>query len=393
MKVFVIPSWYPSESNPIYGTFVKEQIAMMARCDSSLTFGVSLWGQGDDPQLLYSRQPIRSLGKLLRQPSKPYKRDSERIIHYYHPVYIWTKKIAKGNLKGIIAANRKNFLRFLKDVNKVDIIHVHASYPGAWIAKKLSEEFDIPYVVTLHMSPFPFAQFLKSSGALSKGLHSVLIRANKLIATSLSLKQRVEELGISNVTMVNNPVDLEFFKIERKAQAYPVKRLLSVGRLEDQKGFDILIEAISLVQTELELEIVGEGTEFEKLHQLANQLGVSKKVIFTGSGSRQTVTEKMQGCELYILSSRHETFGIVLIEAMACGKPVVATRCGGPESIVTEDSGLLCEPNDPQSLAQAIEKALAMEWDSSKIRQHVEDNFSPELFTKRMINVYQSVIS
>lgn len=367
---------------------------MMARADENLSFGISLWGQGEESHLIYSKRPISSINKLRKGLPKSSISHFERISKYYTPAHSWSTKWRKGNLRGISKVNHQNFRHYVHDHGLPDIIHAQASYPAAWLALELSEKYNIPYMVTLRMGPFPFKQYLNEQGGLTKGLENVLRKAQRLIATSDSLNSRAREFGLPNVQTINNPVDIASFCPNMSSTSRNTKKLLSVGRLEHQKGFDLLIEAVASLKGKVtfELEIVGEGSERNHLHRKVDELNLNNTITLTGRANRETVIEKMQNCDLYVLPSRNETFGNVLIEAMACGKPVVATRCGGPEGIVTSSTGLLCAPSDPESLAKSIEQALAIDWDPKKIRKHVEDNYSPELFTRRMKEVYKKVI-
>jgi glycosyltransferase involved in cell wall biosynthesis len=394
VNIFVIPSWYPSISNPIYGTFVKEQILLMAKQSAELNFGVSLWGQGDDPFLLYAGRSFDSLRKRLVH-HEPYQ-SKELANHrtYFTPAFSWTRRWRKGNLHGLIKSNEENLKHFEKAFGKPDLIHVQASWPGAWIANELSKRFDVPYVVTLRMSPFPFSQFLSKKGQLRSELFEVLNEAEMLIATSNSLADQVREFGLSNVVVVHNPVDTELFKPCEQQPSHNTDKykMLAVGRLEDQKGFDILITALAMLPEHFHLDIVGEGSERTKLEKLISDYQLMRRVKLVGEQSREEVAKHMRKCDIYVLSSRHETFGNVLLEAMACGKPVVATRCGGPSDIVTPDVGILCESESANSLSQAIMKAYEINFDSHRIRDHVISHFSPNIFTSEMKSVYERVV-
>jgi glycosyltransferase involved in cell wall biosynthesis len=310
-------------------------------------------------------------------------------------VLTWTRRIAHGNLKGLIKINEYNFDQFKSKVGSVDIIHAQATYPGALIAKYLSDKYQIPYVVTIRMSPFPFREFLNRDGTLQAWIETPLKGASQLIATSHSLKNTLQSYGLHKVTVVNNPVDTILFQ--------PTNRLthelqiLSVGRLERQKGYDLLIQAIAQVKDTFngKVRIGGDGSQGDSLHRLAKKLGVEDKFEWLGELTREQVLLEMEQCSFYVLSSRHETFGNVLLEAMACGKAVISTRCGGPLDIVNDQVGILCEPNDAGDLSVAIEKMINKYRDYSpeNIRQHVLNNFSPEKFSKAMKKIYQDAIS
>jgi glycosyltransferase involved in cell wall biosynthesis len=392
VNIFVIPSWYPSDSNPIYGTFVQEQIELMSKVDSALQFGVSIWGQGEEPFLLYVRQPFRSLWKRVNGKGSDQEFQAGSIRHLHSNAFIWTRKFLSGNMEGIVKANERNLARYIELVGQVDLIHVQASYPGAWIAYQLARKYNIPYIVTLRMSPFPFAEYLGRVGQLDENLARVLGSAHRLIATSDALKTRAEELGLHKIEVVNNPVDLELFQPgESLVNAY---RCLAVGRLEEQKGFDLLIKSMALLPEELpwKLDIVGEGSCRSDLEMLIAALGFEDRITLLGELDREAVVRSMQGCDLFVLSSRHETFGNVVVEAMACGKPVVATRCGGPSSILTNDTGILCSTEDIHDLSGAIKTALMRPWDAVLIRSYAVEHYAPAIFTQRMKSIYSAVI-
>jgi glycosyltransferase involved in cell wall biosynthesis len=389
MNVFVIPSWYPSESNPIYGTFVQEQFQMLARLNPKDNFGISTWGQGHDPYLLWSGQPIQSLAKFITSDREKSKVVIGNHATYFAPAFSWSRKILSGNIRGIIRANEVNYEQFEDDFGKPDVLHAQASYPAAIVANYLSKKHNIPYVVTIRMSPFPFNEFLKT-GKLDR-FADPLNEANLLIATSNSLKETLYDYGFSNTEVIHNPVDTDLFKIQEKQSVSETKTILAVGRLVKQKGFDILIEALNSVNSNVRLRIVGEGAERNKLEKLASEKNVIDRISFLGVLDRKQVAREMQNADLYVLSSRHETFGNVLLEAMVCGKPVVATNCGGPIDILTNQTGVLCKVEDLQDLANAIDRVLVGSWDKNTIRKHVLDCFSPEVFSKNTMSMYSEV--
>jgi glycosyltransferase involved in cell wall biosynthesis len=139
-----------------------------------------------------------------------------------------------------------------------------------------------------------------------------------------------------------------------------------------------------------ELVLGGDGPDRQKLEQLAQSLNVSKYLHFLGGLNREQVRDRMQKCDVFVLSSLHETFGVVVGEAMACGKPVISTRCGGPEFIVNEENGVLVDVADPQALAGAMADFIEerVSFDPQKVRASVVDRFSPEAFVRNITAVY-----
>jgi glycogen(starch) synthase len=155
---------------------------------------------------------------------------------------------------------------------------------------------------------------------------------------------------------VGNGVNLDEFNSTLKYQ-HQRPYVLSVGRFVQKKGFDILIQAFAKVtgkHPEVDLIIAGDGEELNRCKSLALQLGLNQKVFFLGAVDHQTVVELLLQCEIFVLPSRREPFGLVILEAMAAGKPVVATRVGGVPEIVSHlENGLLVEPDSPEELSKA----------------------------------------
>ncbi len=392
MNIFIIPSWYPSASNPIYGTFNQEQVHILAKERPEWSVGVSTWGQGDDRFLLRAAD-WKSVPKVFKKYKEATNQILPNLSEYFSPAFTWTRKFKKGNIGGIIEANRNNLTRFIDTHGKPDVLSAQASYPAGIIAQKLSEEFQIPYTITARMSPFPFKEFLEGSDQL-KTISSALQKAHVLIATSHSLKSRMKHFGLDPVEVVNNPIATDVFVPKSKAESDKLT-LLAVGRIEEQKGIDILLKAVSqLNDRNFSLRIGGAGSLLKTYQELAFRLGVQEKVVWLGALNRSEVVAEMQACSFYVLSSRHETFGNVVVEAMACGKPVVATRCGGPEEIVSDQTGYLCEIA-AGALSCDIAKMITtyQSFDPGRIRSYVEDRFSPPKWANRLEEVFKLAIS
>lgn len=389
MNVFIIPSWYPSTSNPIYGIFNREQAEMMARERPDWSVGVSTWGQGHEPFLLRAKDPM-SFFKLFKMKGSSEHQNGDNLKEYFNGAFTWTQKFRRGNINGIIKANDFNFQRFVSDFGKPDIISAQATYPAGLVAQALSEKYQIPYTITLRMSPFPFPQYV-ADGQIVSHINQPLTKADLLIATSSALKERAESFGLDSVQTLNNPVDTTFFQ-QITNERSDVTTALSIGRMEDQKGIDLLLKALVDVPA-LQLRIGGDGSKKREYQQLAKKLGLDNRVTWLNELSREQVRNEMQTCSFYVLPSRHETFGNVILEAMACAKPVVATKCGGPNDLVTPDVGYLCEI-EVNDLAKKIDK-MTLGFDSfnpETIRKHIEENHSPKVWIQKLENVFKSVV-
>jgi glycosyltransferase involved in cell wall biosynthesis len=145
---------------------------------------------------------------------------------------------------------------------------------------------------------------------------------------------------------------------------------------------------------QFELVIGGDGNELPKLKETAMRLGLSSRCRFLGMLTRVQVREALRSADVFVLPSLGETFGIVLGEAMACGKPVISTRCGGPEFVVTQETGLLVEPADPQGLADAMGEFMSgrVQFDPATIRRSISRRFGEEAFLASINDIYRGIV-
>ena len=168
--------------------------------------------------------------------------------------------------------------------------------------------------------------------------------------------------------------------------------------MKRQKGLSNLLKACKGLVDSGEkgfiLYLGGDGEIRLQLQREAKDLGLLDHCDFLGLLDREKVRDWMQRCDFFVLPSLHETFGIVVAEAMACGKPVIATQCGGPEFIITPESGILVRPGDINGLTEAMRMLInqSAQFDPSAIRQSVRSRFGEEAFLSKIAKVYDEVI-
>ena len=362
---------------------------MLAKQRPSWTIGVSTWGQGDESKLLWVRDHWKNVAKIKRHgEDRAVKSETGNVTTYYQPALSWTKKFRKGNLDEIIRCNELNFQAHVLDSGKPDLIWVQASYPGAFIGKFLSEKYQVPFSVHLRLGGFMFQYLLDQVGSMKTALLDSLKAASQLTTTSNF--QRNELPGtLERAEVVYNPVDIDFFRPPNNNENGI--EILSVGRLEEEKGFDLLIEAISRVPSAI-LNLGGSGSLSKKLRRQAAMLRIEDRVNFMGEMSRLEVKEAMQKCSFYVLPSRYETFGNVLLEAMACGKPVVTTKCGGPQEMVPGASGYFADIN-PNDLAKQIERMTEnrSSFKTDATRNQVETTYAPSVWADQVEKLFKAI--
>lgn len=167
--------------------------------------------------------------------------------------------------------------------------------------------------------------------------------------------------------------------------------------LTEKKRVENLIKAFSLLSekyNDIQLKIGGDGVCRNDLEELAIELNIDNKIKFLGALTRDEVFIQINQADAFVLSSEYETFGVVLIEALALGKPVVATRCGGPESIVTDEVGVLVEKNSVPALCNGMEMIYTNRenLDANKIRTYCQKNFSEDAVTDKLLHIYQNIL-
>ena len=174
-------------------------------------------------------------------------------------------------------------------------------------------------------------------------------------------------------------------------------QLCAVGFLHQKKGFDVLLNAFAMVVKDypnLHLAIAGDGPEKDNLTALIQQLNLTNHVSLLGAQNRTQVRDLMRESLCFVLSSHIETFGVVVIEALSQGTPVVATLCGGPESILTEGDGLFVKVNDEKALAKGILEFLKQpdKFNHQEIRERCIATYSEQAFVSRLRAIYEEML-
>ena len=325
-------------------------------------------------------------------------------IEVYHPRYITFPRAYFFEYSGWFY-----YLGIRRTIKKIhwafhfDIIHAHVALPDGYGALLANRTYKKPLVVTIH--GLDMATTIHRNDKCEQCILEVFDAANKVVCVSSKLRKQclgvyddeakfeVVSNGISPDKIVEAPGHLRE-KYEGK------KVLLTVGWLYKLKGHDYVIRALPEIiegVPELVYLIVGSGPEEDRLRQLVDQLGLSGYVEFCGRKDHETVMEYMSICDLFVMPSWEEGFGIVYLEAMAHGKPVIACRGQGIEdAIVDGKTGLLVKPEDLESLKEAMIKLLSdrslAENMGRKGRQVVLSNFTWEKSTQKLLEVYEEVL-
>ena len=379
LKVLFITNWYPSRAEPLKAIWAREHAKSVLLHDDVVVLHCvgpeaklnELWRVEveNDDELLEGVPTFR-----MRYRHSPIPR-----VTYF--IYLWS----------IFQV----FKHIVREGFRPDIIHVHvydAGAPAVFVAK-LNR---IPVVVAEHFSSFP--RRLLGPADLAKAWLAFRW-ADRVLPVSHALQDAIERYGLrARFEVIPNIADTGLFFPPTEVRSDPdVKRIVFVGQLAPVKGIPFLLNSAALLRckrVDWHLDIVGDGKERMAYERRAADLKLGDMVTFQGSRSRAEVAEFMRQADLFVLPSLAETFSAPAAEALACGTPVLSTRCGGPEEFIVEDVGFLVPSGDANALFQGLDYMLnnlhlySRQW----ISQYARERFSPEVVGAQLHALYRSLI-
>lgn len=284
------------------------------------------------------------------------------------------------------------FKKVLKEKGKPDILHGHFVNHG-YMGVLLKEKYGIPLVITEHSSELN--RDIISKLFLEKG-NKTYKKADKLITVSPALKARIKDnFGVDSI-YIPNIVDTDIFTY-RKREREKLFRFISTGHLIPIKDNETTIKAFHMAFAEnphVVLEIFGEGNSRKNIETLIQNLDLKERVILRGQCSREEIAKTYNMSDVFVLSSKSETFGVSYIEALASGLPVLATRCGGPESFVDVENGLFSEVGDVDKVSQNMKYIYENieNFNRKNISINIVKKFSAEIIGANLIKIYESLL-
>jgi glycosyltransferase involved in cell wall biosynthesis len=290
---------------------------------------------------------------------------------------------------------------------RFDLIQAHFAYTAGFAAASAGQRFHIPVIVTVHGSDINYYTRRNPRNWVAAIFTICGLRhATAIIAVSEDLKQKVAALGVPEhritVLPAGIPESLFFPRGEKRALRRQLQLpendilFLYVGNFVRVKGLEFLLKAFARVHTRLPqatLLMVGDGEAEAALKQLANTIGIDQHIIWAGRKLHAEIPFWMSAADLLVLPSLSEGYGLVLVEALACGTPVIASRVGGiPEILISPDFGEMAPPGDSEALAQAMLAATEKTWDRKKIVAYAQAHTWAQR-TQSLLQVYQSVLA
>jgi len=355
-KILILSHMYPNSINPTYGIFVHEQVRELIK----QRYKVRVISP-----VPWAPIPVRWIKKKWRQYARVPQKEIKEGCEIYYPRYLSFPNRHFVEIQDFFYywGIKKLVSKIYQDF-KFELIHAHAVLPDGYGALLLRKQYKCPIVVTVH--GVDIYSTINKNEKCRKSILNVLRKADKIIVVSSVFKKVVDRyVNKNNMLTINNGVacDKVFQRKSEMATAFEGKKvLLSVGSLIERKGHMVVLKAIVRIVKKVPniiYIIAGDGPERRKLKEEVCKQKLSDKVIFLGNIHYEKVMEYMSLCNIFVLPSWNESFGLVYIEAMAHGKPVIGCHGEGVEDIVTDgDSGMLVNPQDVKCLEEALLKLL-----------------------------------
>jgi glycosyltransferase involved in cell wall biosynthesis len=381
MHVLFLTKWYPGRNDPQLGVFIQEQARAVSRFATvSVIFAHPVKSQTQ--KLLVDRVLNNQILEL-----RAYYRANENSNAFMRKL---------SNLLSYRQATRAALKELLSERGYPDINHVHILVRPSLLALGLWISKGIPFIISEQSSEYLDGTWARKSIPFKLFNRWVIRRASSVTAVSSWLSQGMRDLGLSGkYRIVPNVLPLDRTPIAPQGRN---GHFLMVADLVDKtKNVSAVIRAVKTLQPEIpqiRLDIIGDGVDRDSLVELSSSLGLKEVVTFLGRLPNMEVMTHMRNVGCVVINSRVETFSVVTGEALMLGKPVIATRCGGPAAFVNDKNGILIPVGDQRALERAIRSMCEKgdQFNPQVIRDSIGNSSSPEAVGQAFMNIYREVI-
>jgi glycosyltransferase involved in cell wall biosynthesis len=386
MNLLTFSTLYPNAARPAHGIFVETRLRHLlasGKVESKVVAPVPWF-------------PSRNarFGEYAAHASAP-REERRHGIQVFHPRYPLLPKIGMALTPFLLARAVRPVIERILSGYAFDLIDAHYFYPDGVAAILLGRHFGKPVVITARGTDVNLIPRYLLPRAM---IRWAARRAAGIITVARALKDDLVRVGVpaERIEVLRNGVDLQLFRpIEREAgrRKLEVSRttLLSVGHLVPRKAHDLVIQALRWLP-EIDLIVIGDGPEREALGALARESGVGKRVRFAGALAQEELRNYYGAADALVLASSREGWANVLLESMACGTPVVASKIGGtPEVVSAPEAGVLMAERTPEAVAEAVQRLFARYPDRGATRRYAE-KFSWEETTRGQLQLFERIV-
>lgn len=391
LRTLLFSTLYPSSARPLHGIFVETRLRELLRSGEVETQVVA-----PVPWFFSTDARWGEYATMARTPHH----ELHHGIAVHHPRYLLLPKVGMTMAPFSLALAALPTLRqLIADGYDFDVIDAHYYYPDGVAAALLARWLDKPFVVTARGTDL---NLIPQHRLPRKMIHWAAARADASIGVCAALMDVLRDWGLdgSRLHVIRNGVDLERFTpwpqeaMRAKLGLAGAPLLLSVGHLIERKGHHLAVEALAQLlpaHPQARLLIVGEGAERGSLEQLIRRLGVQDHARLVGAVPNDQLAQWYSAADALILASSREGWANVLLESMACGTPVVATRIWGtPEVVANATAGQLVDERSGAGIAAGVAALLRGLPDRAAVRAYAE-GFSWQGTTDRQLELLSSL--
>lgn len=381
MNILLIVSWYKTLDSPMIGSFFEEQARALIK-------------KGHNVSILYPE--FLPYSSSLKSKNEIY---NDKGIVTFH--YVFKAKVPKNRIINYHFFRKELYQFYSKSISPLftpDIIHAHTVFYGGIIADYLSTKTRTPFILTEH-----FTKFITNDITNKRDLKyakNIYKRSSKNIIVSNGFKDLLAKklnLNKNLFTVIPNMVNSIFFEdspIEINNNKFPT--FFTVSFLTPRKNHVLILESFALFLQKVpnaKLKIGGNGPMKDELIKHSENLGINQNVIFLGELSREMVANELANTDIFILASTFETFGVVLIEALAKGVPILSTDSVGPRDIVNSFNGILTTSFKKEDFYKSM---ITMynnysNFNKNQIKQDCFNRFSEYTVIKQILEIYESI--
>lgn len=387
MKILTLTTLYPNAAQPHHGVFVENRLRHLVESGrvESRVVAPAPWV----PRAMAHMGRYRALARIP-------KREERHGLQIEHPRYVAIPKVGMTAAPFLLyAAVRPVLRRLLLSGYDFDLIDAHYFYPDGVAAAMLGRKLGKPVSITARGTDL---NLIPNFALPRRMIKWAAAEADGLVTVCQALKDVLVELGVAakSIKVLRNGVDLDLFcprdrDAARKAMGLDEPALLSVGHLITRKAHDLVIAALPMLP-DMRLIIVGEGPLENELRALARSLDVAGRVTFVGRIPHEALPEFYSAADALVLASSREGWPNVLLEAMACGTPVVASNVWGiPEIVAAPAAGVLMSERTAKGVAAGVQALFARYPDRAATRAYAE-GFSWEKTTQGQIELFESIL-
>ena len=385
MRVLVITRWFPNRFEPVKCIFTKNIVDAQAISKKYSFVVISPIPYVPNINISLLQKYVKFRDIPLVEKTQNYK--------IYRPKYL---KLPYPYLKSL--EWYPYFLQVLKTIKKENIkfglIHCHGIYPDGLVGIKIGKYFNKKVILHVHESYIETAKELNTFKKVFKYVDQIIAVSKFQMGEIVKLDKKLTK----KCKIVYNGVKIDKRNTSFNRQVMgdnETINLIFVGHLIFRKGLDILLKALKLLDNQkykFSLDVIGDGEKKLEYKALSKKYKLEGKVNFIGKVDNVNLLKKMYSYDYFILPTRRESFGVVLIEAMSCGLPVISTKIEPiPEIVSSEEFGILVEPNNSKALAEGIVRAINKKWDRELIINYAK-KFSIKKTAREIEKVYDEIL-